>query len=122
MTETESMSSTGDDDPHFYHCGRLLGMNKAVVILIFASALFGAWNLKEKLPICEEEPGLFVFQFKTKAERDQIYGGGPWFFSGIMLVLAAHDELIPIEVALLNHLEVWVLVAGLQIARGMRRF
>ncbi|KAL6220502.1 hypothetical protein ACLB2K_008258 [Fragaria x ananassa] len=47
MTEIETKISTGDADPHFYLCGRMIGMNKLV--------LSGAWNLKEKLLAREEE-------------------------------------------------------------------
>ncbi|KAL6200270.1 hypothetical protein ACLB2K_030052 [Fragaria x ananassa] len=116
MTEIETRISIGDADPHFYLCGRLIGMNKPVVTPILSSVLSGAWNLKEKLLVREEESGRFVFQFKSKAKRDRIAGGGPWSFNGGMLILAEYDGLSPVEDVSLNHLEVWISIAGLRFA------
>ncbi|KAL6178765.1 hypothetical protein ACLB2K_050283 [Fragaria x ananassa] len=58
----------------------------------------------------------FVFQFKSKAERDRIVGGGSWSFNGGMLILAKYDELSPVEAVSLNHLEVWVSIARLHFS------
>ncbi|KAL6180323.1 hypothetical protein ACLB2K_046987 [Fragaria x ananassa] len=88
-------------------------MNKPVVTPILSSVLFGAWNLKGKLLVREEE-SRFVFQFKSKVERDWIAGGGPWSFNGGMLILAEYNGLSSVEDVSLNHLEVWILIAGLR--------
>ncbi|KAL6195806.1 hypothetical protein ACLB2K_031424 [Fragaria x ananassa] len=85
MTEIETRISTGDADPHFFLCGRLIGMNKPVVTPILSSVLSGAWNLKEKLLAREEES-------------------------------AENDRLSPMEDDSLNHLEVWISIAGLRFA------
>ncbi|KAL6205216.1 hypothetical protein ACLB2K_022478 [Fragaria x ananassa] len=91
MTEIETRISTGDADPHFYMCGRLIRMNKPVVTPIHSSVLFRAWNLKEKLLAREEESGHFVFQFKSKAERDRIASGRLWSFNGVVEAVHAVD-------------------------------
>ncbi|KAL6227689.1 hypothetical protein ACLB2K_001646 [Fragaria x ananassa] len=71
---------------------------------------------KAKLLVREEESGRFVFQFKTKAKRDRTAGGGPWSFNGGMLILAEYDGFSPVEDVSLNHLEVWISIAGLRFA------
>ncbi|KAL6222486.1 hypothetical protein ACLB2K_005878 [Fragaria x ananassa] len=71
---------------------------------------------REKLLAREEESGRFVFQFKSKAERDRIVGGGPWSFNGGMLILAEYNGLSLVEEVSLNHLEVWISIAGLHFS------
>ncbi|KAL6185031.1 hypothetical protein ACLB2K_041166 [Fragaria x ananassa] len=116
MTEIKTSISTRDIDPHFYMCGRLIEMNKSVVTPIFSLVLSRAWNLKEKLLVREEESGRFVFQFKLKAERDRIAGEGSWSFNGGMLILTEYEGLSPVEDVSLNHLEVWISIAGLRFS------
>ncbi|KAL6191145.1 hypothetical protein ACLB2K_037536 [Fragaria x ananassa] len=91
-------------------------MNNPVVTPILSSVLSGAWNLKEKLLAREEELGRFVFQFKSKVKRGRIASGGPWSFNRGMLILAEYDGLSPVEDVSINHLEVWILIAGLRFA------
>ncbi|KAL6188735.1 hypothetical protein ACLB2K_040126 [Fragaria x ananassa] len=91
-------------------------MNKPVVTPILSSVLSRAWNMKEKLLAREDESGRFVFQFKSKTERDRIASGGPWPFNGGMLIVAEYDGLSLVENVSLNHLEVWISIAGLCFA------
>lgn len=88
-------------------------MSKPVVMPIFTATAALIWNLTDKVLIREEEPRIYVLQFKTREEKDRILGGGPWFFSGSMMVLADYDVLRQVEDFPLNTLEVWVSVLGL---------
>ncbi|KAL6194905.1 hypothetical protein ACLB2K_035980 [Fragaria x ananassa] len=91
-------------------------MTKPMVLPVFTAAAAAIWNLKEKVLINEEEPGIYVFQFKNRQERDRLLGGGPWFFNGSMILLAEYDRLRPLKEISLRLLEVWVSVVGLRFA------
>ncbi|KAL6180340.1 hypothetical protein ACLB2K_047004 [Fragaria x ananassa] len=63
-------------------------MRKAVVLPVFTAMVSTVWSLKERVLIREKEPRILVFQFKSKVERDQVIGGGSWFYEGMMVMLA----------------------------------
>ena len=70
--------------------GKIL-VKKSFNSQLFMTAMAGVWGLHDRLSICEETEGIFMFQFLVKEERDQILASGPWFFNNYMVVLVEYD-------------------------------
>jgi 14-3-3 protein epsilon len=54
------------------------------------------------------EPGLFLFQFYHKVDKDRVLNGGPWHFENHMLVLHEVKEGYLFNQIPLNHVDMWV--------------
>jgi 14-3-3 protein epsilon len=63
---------------------------------------------REKITIIEIEPGLFLFQFYHKVDKDRVLNGGPWHFENHMLVLHEVKEGYLFNQIPLNHVDMWV--------------
>jgi 14-3-3 protein epsilon len=63
---------------------------------------------REKITFIEIEPGLFLFQFYHKVDKDRVLSGGPWHFENHMLVLHEVKEGDLFNQIPLNHVDMWV--------------
>ncbi|KAL6196652.1 hypothetical protein ACLB2K_032266 [Fragaria x ananassa] len=93
-----------------------LSPKKPVILQVLTVVVSRIWGLKERLLVREEEPEIFVFQFKPEDEKNKALDGGLWHYGGSMLALADYDGHAPLDALPLYQLEVWVSVKGLRMA------
>ena len=78
-----------DEDVNRYELclvGRLL-TEKNINIRAMKSKIADVWRPAMALKIKELAPGLFLFQFYRKEDKQWVLNGGPWSFDNVMLVL-----------------------------------
>ncbi|GAU46344.1 hypothetical protein TSUD_180770 [Trifolium subterraneum] len=92
-----------------------------------------AWKPGKRTTIREIEPGLFLFQFYHKVDKERVLSGGPWHFENHMLVLHEVKEGDLFNQIPLNHIDIWVQIhhlpagfmtqrRGEQIGNGIGKF
>lgn len=80
----------------------------------FQSTLRRVWRI-DQVDISVQEEGLYVAKFKSVADRQRVLDGGPWQFSGHLVIFKAWIPDTPLHCYDFSTCKFWVQVFGIPL-------
>lgn len=93
--------------------GKVLS-NPPINLQAFQSTLRRVWRI-DHVEISVREEGLYVAKFKFAADRQRVLDGGPWLFSGHLVIFKAWIPDTPLQCYSFLTCPFWVHILGIPI-------
>ncbi|KAL9674980.1 hypothetical protein QQ045_003179 [Rhodiola kirilowii] len=82
--------------------------DRTVNKLGLSTALRKAWNIQDSATFWEVAENLFVVRFRKREDRDRTLFGGPWTYTGAVVLMMRWDSETPPKKAVMDTFSIWL--------------